>query len=60
MADLKREGKGFAYKLKMNVALYSEEVLYYTYTQARIQKTPSPLPLDPRMLILITNWYLYF
>lgn len=34
MADLKREGKGFAYKVKMNVAVYSEEVtyMYYTYT----------------------------
>ena len=32
MADLKREGKGFAYKVKMNVAVYSEEVTYYTYT----------------------------
>ena len=32
MADLKREGKGFAYKVKMNVAVYSEEVTNYTYT----------------------------
>ena len=32
MADLKREGKGFAYKVKMNVAVYSEEVTYYSFT----------------------------
>ena len=38
MADLKREGKGFAYKLKMNVAVYYLLYLYLLLTDTSIFK----------------------